>query len=197
MQQRSQFASPSEYVNDPRTLLPTEAFATSPRKLYWLSAHLVIVIGGFLGIRNSSSVIVFAVLALLIGHSMACIAFLTHELSHNVIIRSRSLRYSLEVFFWALNLIPATVWKRVHNQSHHIHTNTPNDPDRRFLKYEESLLTRWYSQLFYPQRHTMRWNPLVAIHFVPYIMRNTVAAFYPNSIKPILVPFKPSYTATQ
>jgi len=197
MQQRSQFASPSEYVNELRTLLPAEAFATAPRKLYWLFAHLVIVISGYLGIRNSSSVIVFAVLALLIGHSMACIAFLTHELSHNIIIRRRSLRYVLEVFFWALNLIPATVWRRVHNQTHHMHANTVKDPDRQFLESEERVSTRCYSRVFYPHRNTLRWNPVVAFHFVPYIVRNIVAAFYPNSSKPALVPYKPLYTSKQ
>lgn len=184
----------SEYVNELRALLPAEAFAAAPRKLCWLFAHLFIVIGGYLGIRSSSSVIVFAVLAGLIGHSMACIAFLTHELSHNIIIRRRSLRNVLEVFFWALNLIPATVWRRVHNQTHHMHANTVKDPDRQFLESEKRLINCWYSKLFYPHRNTLRWNPVVAFHFVPYIARNIIAAFYPNSRKPALVPYKPFYT---
>jgi fatty acid desaturase len=195
--QRDQLMSHSSYAKELRGRLPAGAFAAAPRKLWLLLVHLLILVAGYYGLRSTSSIAAFAILSIIIAHSMACIAFLAHELSHNVIIRSRPFRYCLEVFFWALNLIPATVWKRVHNQSHHVHTNTSKDPDRRFLKSEESLLTRWYSRLFYPQRHTLRWNPLVAFHFVPYILRNTVAAFYPNSTKPTLVPFKPSYTPTQ
>ena len=168
-----------------------------PRKLWLLFAHLLIVATGYLGFRNTHSTAHYAALSLITAHSMACIAFLSHELSHGSIIRLRWLRYCLEVVFWGLNVISATVWKRVHNQTHHVHTNTPEDPDRQFLKSEESLLTRWYSRLFYPHRHTMRWNPLVAVHFVPYILRNTVAAFYPNSTKLTLVPFKPSYAPKQ
>jgi len=160
-------------------------------------AHLLILIVGYFSLLKTSSIPISAMISVIIAHSMACIAFLAHELSHNTIIRFRPFRYCLEVFFWALNLIPATVWRRVHNQTHHVHTNTPQDPDRRFLNSEESVLTRWYSRLFYPHRHIIRWNPLVAFHFVPYILRNTIAAFYPNSTKPTLVPFKPLYSPRQ
>src|SRR5262245_26563473 len=125
MQPRDRIFAPSDYTRELRKLLPAKAFAAAPRKLWLLFAHLVIVICGYLGFRNSTSVIAFAFLALLIGHSMACIAFLTHELSHNTIVRFRPLRYPLEVFFWALNLIPATVWRRVHNQAHHVQANAP------------------------------------------------------------------------
>jgi fatty acid desaturase len=194
MQPRAQMLVASDYTRELRALLPASAFVAAPRKLWLLLAHLVIVICGYLGFRHSTSVIAFGLLALLIGHAMACIAFLTHELSHNTIVRSR---YPLEVFFWALNLIPATVWRRVHNQAHHIHANTTEDPDRKYLASEDSVVTRWYSRIFYPHRHTVRWNPLVAFHFVPYILRNTLAAFYPNSRKPALVPFKPFYTPRQ
>ena len=197
MKSREQLTSHSTYAKELRGRLPAKAFAAAPTKLWLVLAHLLILAAGYFGFRSTSSISIFAILSLIIAHSMACIAFLAHELSHNAIIRSRPFRYPLEVFLWALNLIPATVWKRVHNQSHHVHTNTLKDPDRRFLKSEESLLTRWYSRLFYPQRSSMRWNPLVAFHFVPYILRNTVAAFYPNSTAPTLVPFKPSYTPTQ
>jgi hypothetical protein len=60
---------------------------------------LIIIICGYVGFRISTSAIPFLFLALLIGHSMASIAFLTHELSHNTIVRFRPLGYPLEVFF--------------------------------------------------------------------------------------------------
>ena len=161
MKSREQLTSHSTYAKELRGRLPAKAFAAAPTKLWLVLAHLLILAAGYFGFRSTSSISIFAILSLIIAHSMACIAFLAHELSHNAIIRSRPFRYPLEVFLWALNLIPATVWKRVHNQSHHVHTNTLKDPDRRFLKSEESLLTRWYSRLFYPQRSSMRWNPLV------------------------------------
>lgn len=157
--------SHSDYAQELRGALPTLAFAAAPRKLWLLLVHFLIVTSGYVGFRNGSSVPVFVMLSLGIAHSMACIAFLAHELSHNAIVRSRPLRHGLEVFFWALNLIPATVWRRVHNQTHHAHTNTAEAPDRQFLKSEESFLTRWYARLFYPHRHTLRWNPLVAFLF--------------------------------
>jgi fatty acid desaturase len=189
--------SHSDYVKTLRGQLPARAFAAAPRKLWTMLAHLLIIGASYMGFRITSSTLVFLLLSLIIGHSMACLAFLAHELSHNAIVRSPPLRYCLEIFFWGINLIPATVWRRVHNQTHHVYTNTQSDPDRPFLNCEESRLTRLYSRLFYPHRDTLRWNPLVACHFVPYILRNTVAAFYANRSKPEVVPFKPIYTPKQ
>src|SRR5262249_41605630 len=145
---------------------------------------------GYWGMGHATNLLSFVALNLVIGHSLACVAFLTHELSHGTIVQSRAARCCLEVVLWGLNVVPATVWRRVHNQTHHAHTNTGHDPDRRFLLSERSLATSCYSRVFYPHRHTLRWNPLVAFHFVPYIVRNTLAAFYAGSSRPAVVPFK-------
>jgi fatty acid desaturase len=77
---------------------------------------------------------------------------------------------------------------------HHVYTNTLGDPDRRFLASEACQITWWYSRIFYPNKQSSRWNLIVRLHFWPYIFRNTIAAFYPNQSKPILVPAKPAYT---
>ncbi len=178
-------------------LLPKRAFTTAPQKLWIALLHLLIVGAGYWGMRHAVNLPGRAVLSLVIGHSMACVAFLTHELSHGTVVRGRARRYGLEVLLWGMNLIPATVWRRVHNQTHHAHTNTRRDPDRRFTVAEKSALTGIYSRIFYPHRHTLKWNPLVAFHFVPYIIRNTMAAFYGAASRPRLVPFKPVYSARQ
>lgn len=178
-------------------LLPEEAFTTAPHKLWVALSHLLVVAVGYWGMRHITGLPSRAIISLVIGHSMACIAFFTHELSHGIIVRRRALRYCLEVGSWALNLIPATVWRRVHNQTHHAHANTLKDPDRRFTLAEKTLITRLYSRILYPHRHTIRWNPLVAFHFVPYIVRNTAAVFYRAASRPHLVPFKPVYSARQ
>lgn len=166
----------------------------APHKLWRMFAHIFIIMCGYFACRGTASIPIMAITALIIGHSLACIGFLVHELAHNGIVRSRLPRYCLEVFFFGLNFIPATMWQRVHNQTHHLHTNTLNDPDRKFFKSEESLLTRWYSRMLYPQQRAIHWSPLVFFHFVAYVIRNTIAAFYPNSMNPALVPFKPPYT---
>lgn len=197
MQQHVAIPSHSDYVKELKEILPEAAFEAVPGRLWLVLLHLLIVGASYFAFRCTSSIFAFAAISLLIGHSMGCIAFSAHELSHNAIVRVHALRYPLEVFLWGINLIPATIWKRVHNQSHHAHTNTLRDPDRRFLQSEKSTVTTLYSRLLYPNRSTLRWNVLVAFHFVPYILRNILAAFYPNSSKPAVVPFKPTFTPLQ
>src|SRR5687768_10704119 len=179
-----------------RTLLPKEAFNPNARKLVWAGAHLAMIGLCLVALGKTEASAFRALISIVIGHSMACLAFIAHELSHGSIVRSRAVIYPLELLFWGLNCIPPTVWRRVHNHSHHGHANTPIDPDRRFLAAEETPVCRWYTLLFYPQRGSSRFNPLVALHFVPYIVRNIIAAFW-SGPKLAIVPFVPSYTWRQ
>ena len=189
--------SHNDYVREIKAGLPPRAFLPAPQKLWIMLAHLALVVAAYVVLRFHSTVIIGLPLALVIGHSLACLGFLAHELAHGAIVRSRPLRYALEFFFWGITLIPATVWRRVHNQTHHIHANTPGDPDRPFLPTEETVRTRWYTRLFYPNRRSLPWNPLVALHLVGYTTRNVVAAFYRPPGKPDVVPAVPRYSVRQ
>ena len=187
----------TDYVRAIKKELPSAAFSPAPQKLLIMLGHLSLIILAYLALRLSSTIWLRLSLAMLIGHSLTCIGFLTHELAHGAIIRARRVRYALECFFWGINLIPATVWRRVHNHTHHLHANTPRDPDRPFFESEQSPLTRWYTRLLYPGRCALRWNPLVALHLVGYTTRNTIAAFYRPPAKPAVVPSVPRYSLAQ
>lgn len=189
--------SHSDYIRAIRSELPQEAFSPAPKKLFRMLGYLGLVLFGYIALRFTDSLAYRALLSLFIGHTFACIAFLTHELAHGVIIRPRLPRYALEYFFWALLLVPATVWRRVHNHTHHAHASTPQDPDRAFLRSEESPVTRWYTRIFYPNHRSPRWNPLVAFHLIPYVARNVLAAFFPRHTKLPFIPAVPHYSARQ
>ena len=193
---RSALHGETDLLQDITGRLPAAAFRPAPHKLWFIAAHLLVAIAAYCAFRFTDSTAVHVLLALLLAHCLSTIAFLAHELSHGSIIRSGRLRYALEVFCWGLNLIPATVWQRVHNQTHHRAANTLGDPDRQFIAAEAGWPVRVYSRLFYPQRG-LPWNPLVAFHFVPYILRNTLAVFYARGARPAVVPAKPDYTAAQ
>ena len=187
----------SAYIHRIRGELPRRAFLPAPKKLARMFMHLGVAVLGYLAFRLTSAIPIYFLLSIVIGHSLACIAFLAHELAHGAIIKARAPRYAYEFFFWALLLVPATVWRRVHNHTHHVHASTPKDPDRAFLRSEASPLTRWYTRIFYPNIRGCRWNPIIAFHFIPYIARNVIASFYPSVLKPVLVPAKPSYATSQ
>ena len=122
--------SHADYIRKINRDLPREAFAPAPKKLLRMFAYLASTVLAYLGFRVTSSVLWCAALSLFIGHTLACIGFLAHELAHGAIVRAPRTRHALELFFWALVLVPATVWKRVHNHTHHVHSNTPRDSDR-------------------------------------------------------------------
>jgi len=191
--------SRSEYAAVVRPLLPSQAFAPSSKKLWQVGMHLVIMALCIWGIRGIPSIFARFIFSAIIGHSLTCMVFLAHELSHGGMTRRRGLRYPLEVFLWGLNLIPATMWRKLHNENHHVHANTLNDPDRYFRQSEldapGGTLRRWYARWTMPHRHTSAWNLGVGFHFITYAMRHLATVFYPGDSRPYIVTFKPKYRA--
>lgn len=181
------------YVKEIRGLLPKKAFLEAKYKVAYLFVHFCLVLAGLFLIKKVEFMLVEIPLILFITHNLACIGFLSHELSHNSIVRKKSLRYALEVFFWGMILVPATMWRKVHNETHHHTMNTPQDPDRRTFESEKSISTIVYNKLFYPHEN-LKWNPIVGFAFIPYIIKHTIAAFYKGESKPEIVTAKPSYS---
>src|SRR5688572_6712403 len=123
MPSTAESSSVAEYVRRLKPFLPNEAFAPCPSKLLGQSVHFLLLAGGYIAIRSSQDWVVWILCSLVIGHSLACIGFFAHELSHNAIFRRPLIRYALEMACWGLNLVAPTVWRRVHNQTHHVYTN--------------------------------------------------------------------------
>jgi len=189
----------SEYTNAIRASLPKEAFQPEPRKLFFLAAHVLIVFLSYMAMRSVSSWLWYPLFSIVIGHSLACIGFFAHDLSHHSIIQNRSLRYACEMFCWGIIFICPTIWHRIHNHTHHHGPNTHGDPDRPFLRkeLEKSPFTRLYIQFFAPHQNSSGWRIFVGLAFVSYTIRNTLAVFYKKDKKPSIVPAKPKYTIAQ
>lgn len=138
-----------------------------------------------------------ALLVALMGHSMMCVVFLAHELSHGAILKRSRASYLLEVVLWGVMGVPATMWRRVHNEMHHAHASTLRDPDRFFVRAEldePGGRLRWaYARFFMPHRQTSRLNPLVRLHFLTYVARHLLAVLYPSQQRPSIVTAKPDY----
>jgi fatty acid desaturase len=189
--------SRSEYAAVVRPLLPPQAFVPSRKKLWHVGLHIAIIGACVWGIRELDYIAARFVFSAIIGHSLTCMVFLAHELSHGGIMRRSRLRYPLEVFLWGLNLIPATMWRKIHNENHHVHANTLNDPDRYFMQSEfdapGGTLRRWYARWTMPHKYTSVWNLGVGFHFITYALRHLVTVFYPGKSRPAIVTFKPDY----
>jgi fatty acid desaturase len=180
-----------------RPHLPADAFRAEPRHLGRIAVHLLIVMAGYSLLRSTGAWWIMLPASIVIGHSMACLLFLAHDVSHNAVIKNVPAKRSLELLLWGLNLIPPALWRRIHNQSHHVETNTLSDPDRVFRESESTIATWTYTRLFFPNRKTPFRHPFVLFHFVTYIVRHVVTAMLPGTTKFSFVTFKPQYTLAQ
>ena len=196
MKPSAELFTTADYARVLRPHLPPEAFRAEPRHLARIALHLALLFAGYLAVRKLP-LWAAPLCALVIGHSIACLGFLAHDVSHHAVLRSRLATRMLELLLFGVNMIPPSVWRRVHNQTHHVETNTPDDPDRAFRAEERTRTTEFYTQLFYPSS-IKRWPKLfVFFHFIAYIARNVWASLLPGGLKPALVPFKPRYTLRQ
>ncbi len=175
-------APAADYPRELAPLLPREAFRRNPRRVLYALAQLLIFAGLVMLARNCDGWVLVPI-AVVAGHSLFCMALFAHELSHGAVLGPGPGRMALELVCWGANFISPTVWAVVHNHSHHRHANTARDPDRRFLRPEARTITTVYTALFYPHAQApTRWNPLVFLHFVPYILKQTAAALFGSSL---------------
>ena len=183
-----------EYVREIRAQLPAKAFRPRPQKLWMVLAHSLVLVAGIFVIRNAPSMWVLPIVSLIMGHSMGCLGFIVHDISHNAVVTRQPFKYLLELYVWGVVVTSPHMWHRVHNQSHHRMPNSLTDPDRRYLAREKTLAVRWYDRLFVPSRASGVLN-LTCLAFLAYITRNmTAALLFPGKRKPSIATYKPDYT---
>jgi fatty acid desaturase len=119
-----------DYARELEAALPRELFQPVPRRLWWLPAHAVVISAGVLAIVRADSVALRLVAGVVIGHSLATLGFLGHEILHGSVIRNRFLMLLVGgvcILNWG---ITPSLWIARHNRLHHQHTNDPfDDPD--------------------------------------------------------------------
>jgi fatty acid desaturase len=197
MKRSEELMTHQQYLAVIRPLLPPGVFRKNPRKLIWIGLHLLLVGGGYYLIREANAIWQWALLSLFIGHSIACLGLYAHDLSHKTILPGGKLLRFAEIIVWTVVAVPATMWRRVHNATHHLETNTVDDPDRWFLESERNPATVAYNKIFYPNLGGIRGNPLVWFHFPFYVLRNVWAALAGGPSKPVIVPAAPRYSGVQ
>lgn len=158
-----------------KPLLPRAAFDPAPERVWVLFLHLLIVGAGMVVSIESQHLAVQLLLIPVIGHGMAGVTFLAHDLSHGSIIRSAKRRYPLEVLSWALIYTATTMWWKVHVKTHHLHTQTARDSDRIPFQREKNLGTELFKPT-YPHREMPWWNPLVGLQVALYVVGNNLVS---------------------
>lgn len=119
------------YAQTLRKHLPLEYFQPVPSRLLWLAPHLVLVIGCTVAIVLANlNVFIKLALALVIGHSFACLGFLGHEVLHGAVVKTVWLRDLLGGLCMSPFNLGPILWRWWHNGEHHGHTQrSDRDPD--------------------------------------------------------------------
>ena len=143
--------SQAEYSAALSPLLPRHVFQPRPQRLVFGAIHALIVTACAWGVMVVDTWPLQLLLGVLLGHSLAIISFLGHEILHGSVVKGRTLvRLLGGLCFSYWGLLP-WVWVRWHNQIHHKHTNDPFvDPDcwGKELTYRVSRVARfleWFS----------------------------------------------------
>lgn len=120
----------SVYAKAMRAHLPANIFKPQPNRLWWLMVHYIIIgASGFLIVYFNSIYFNF-LLSIVMGHSMGCLFFLGHELTHGAVLKSKKGILFFTFFCYAPWGMHPIAWIDAHNRMHHQHTqNSVHDPD--------------------------------------------------------------------
>ena len=119
------------YASELRTDLPPHAFRPVLSRILWLPIHLAVIgVAAGLILRGESGWVSKTLLALLMGHSFAVLAFLAHEILHGTVVRQRWLQSLTAGICLLPHCLPPDVWRTWHNRFHHGYTGIAGkDPD--------------------------------------------------------------------
>lgn len=145
----------AEYVKKLRPLIPPEAFIADTNKVWILFINMGILIAGwniasYLDKWNWHFLWLYLPMALIMANSISVFQFITHDLQHSNMIKNHRLRWLVSLFGFAMQWMPPTLWKAVHNRKHHNKTNSLQDPDRNYLYNQSNTWCKWIQEFFVP-----------------------------------------------
>ncbi len=141
----------STYARTLRACLPKEMFAPVPARLGWFGLYVLLIGAGITAVAmHPASWVMRLLLALVIGHGFAGIAFVGHELMHGAIVRAKRLRHVLGWLCFLPFTMSPRLWIAWHNRVHHGHTMQAGvDPDAypTLSAYKRSRMLRLADRL--------------------------------------------------
>ncbi len=121
----------SYYTHALKPSLPAALFAPVRSRLAWLALHVATVVTGAIAIHGHWGGAWGAwIVALLVGHAFAGMAFVGHETLHGAVVRDKGWRTAIGWLCFLPFTLSPRVWVAWHNRVHHGHTmQTGIDPD--------------------------------------------------------------------
>jgi fatty acid desaturase len=120
-----------QYAKVLREELGAVVYRPAAVRMLWLPVHLSVIGMSIAALLGAEIGLAWRLLlAVVIGHSYACLAFLAHEILHGSVIRHRWLQDLCGGVCFLPHCLPPGVWRTWHNRFHHGHTGKRGlDPD--------------------------------------------------------------------
>ncbi len=134
------------YRNQLKKVLPAEIFKPNYSNLVWFGIHGAIVGLAYYLLTAHFSWWLAPIMALVIGHTFACMGFLAHDISHGGSVKRLWIRDILAGLGFSPLAIGPYLWRRWHNSDHHNNTQVEGvDPDHLFTidDYKHNPVLRW------------------------------------------------------
>lgn len=121
------------YRQQLKKVVPEEWLKPDFGNLWWFAIHAGIIAGGYYILTQHFSLWYAWIVALVVGHTFACLGFLAHDILHGGSIRNKVLKDILAGVGFSPLFIGPYLWRRWHNTEHHNNTQIEGiDPDHLF-----------------------------------------------------------------
>jgi fatty acid desaturase len=178
----------ADYAKHLRAFLPKEAFEPKFDRVVILIMNVAILLLGW-GIAsnldrwNSYTIWLYFPFTIIMANSVIVLLFSVHDIMHSSLIKNRYLLALITLIGLTPLWMPPTLWRIVHNQVHHNHTNSIKDPDRRYLVQQPMTWGKWIQDLIVPSAQVKRGLMLIGMMFAwgIYAFRNLTSVVLFNS----------------
>lgn len=185
----------ADYAKHLRAFLPKEAFEPKFDRVVILIINVAILLLGW-GIAsnldrwNVYTIWLYFPLTIIMANSVIVLLFSVHDIMHSSPIRNRHLLQLITLVGLTPLWMPPTLWRIVHNQVHHNHTNSIKDPDRRYLAQQPMTWGKWIQAAITPSNQVKRGFMLVGMMFAwgIHTLRNLTSVVLFNSERVDYVP---------
>lgn len=121
------------YRQQLKKALPEEYLKPHYGNLFWFIPHAAFFAVGFWLLKTHFSWWLAPIISLVLGHSMACLGFIAHDICHGGSIKNKTLRHFMAGVAFSPFWIGPYLWSRWHNSDHHNNTQIEGvDPDHLF-----------------------------------------------------------------
>ncbi len=154
------------YVKELRADLPPEAFEPAKSRALLVPFYVAVIALATAAIANDwLGWYLWPVLSVVIGVSISCLMFVSHETLHGGIVKGKSLKYAIGWICFAPFMMSPRMWMGWHNRIHHGNTNLPLDPDKypTIEEYRTDKRVRVFIDWFSPGGS--RWRGLSSLLF--------------------------------